>query len=58
MDLEENIILFLEELNDEEPTEFVLGEKYAYIECLEKILQSKGIDNETLLSLEKKYGIR
>lgn len=38
MDLEEIIILCLEELNEEEPTEFVLGEKYAYMECLEKIL--------------------
>lgn len=39
-------------------SEFLLGKIYAYIECLEIILQSEGIDNEELLALEEKYGIK
>lgn len=58
MNLDEYILLCLEELNEEEQTEFVIGEKYAYIECLEILLQSKGVENEMLITLEKKYGIR
>lgn len=60
--LEEYILLRLEEVQEERcldaESEFLLGQAYAFVECLEVILKSKGEDNETLLSIEKRYGIR
>lgn len=60
--LQENLITWLDEIWEEysqgNKSEFLLGEIYAYIECLEIILQYKGVDNKTLLALEKHYGIR
>lgn len=60
--LEEYILLRLEEVQEEreqdDESEFLLGETYAFVECLEVILKSKGVDNETLLNIEKRYGIR
>lgn len=57
--LEEYILMCLYEIRSEGiTTEFVLGEVYAYIECLEIIWQRKGVDNQTMLALEAKYGIR
>lgn len=38
-------------------TEFVCGETYAYIECLEIILIHNGADENALRELELKYGI-
>ncbi len=58
MDLVTHIFECLDELNEAVENDFVMGEKYAYIECLEILLQDKGIKNETMLALEKKYGIR
>lgn len=57
--LEKYILMCLDEIRSEGiKTEFVLGEVYAYIECLEIIWQRKGVDNQTMLALEAKYGIR
>lgn len=39
-------------------SDFLLGEIYAYVECLEVILQSEGADHDVLLDLEARYGIR
>ena len=62
MYLEEYILLRLEEVREERcqdtESEFLLGEAYAYVECLEVILKRQGVDNETLLTIEKRYGIR
>lgn len=54
MDLVTHIFECLDELNEAAENDFVMGEKYAYIECLEILLQDKGIKNETMLALEKK----
>ena len=57
--LEEYIIMCLDEIMEiGETDDFLIGEIYAYIECLEIILQKQGVDNNTLLALEAKYGIR
>lgn len=60
--LEEYILLRLEEVREERcqdsESEFLLGETYAFVECLEVILKDKGVDNETLLIIEKRYGVR
>lgn len=56
--LEEYILMCLDEIKEADMTEFLLGETYAYIECLEIIWESFGIDNKTMLALEAKYGIR
>lgn len=60
--LQERLLSWLDEAWDEycycEESDFVLGKIYAYIECLEIILQSEGVDNDTLLALEEKYHIR
>lgn len=60
--LEEYLISRLDELREtyfqEDNSEFYLGEAYAYVECLEVILEYKGADNETLLSIEERYGIK
>lgn len=42
----------------ESDSEFLLGKIYAYVECLEVILQQNGVSNDALLALEKQYGIR
>ena len=41
-----------------ENTEFLVGEIHAYLDCLEIILQSKGVDRQQILLVEEKYGIR
>ena len=58
MDLVTHIFECLDELNEAVENDFVMGEKYAYIECLEILLQDKGIKNETMLAPDKclKYG--
>ena len=48
----------LEDCDNSTDSEFLMGEMYAYTECLEIILQSDGVDNDTLLALEQHYGIR
>lgn len=37
--------------------EFLLGETYAFLECLEIILLSTDTERAVMLGLEKKYGI-
>lgn len=57
--LEEHIVMCLDDIMEgEKMTDFLTGEIYAYIECLEIILQRQGVDNKTLLALEAKYGIK
>ena len=53
------IFMCLDEIMEiEEMTDFLTGEVYAYIECLEIILSRQGVDNKTLLAIEAKYGIK
>lgn len=48
----------LDELNlSPDRTDFVEGQIYAYVECLETIL-SDTANKEELMNLERKYGIR
>ncbi len=58
----EKLYLWLDEVWDEYcggyESEFLLGKIYAYIECLELMLQHDGIDNKMLLELEVKYGLK
>lgn len=56
--LEEYIMMCLDEIMETDKTEFLLGEIYAYVECLEIIWQWKGVDNATMLALEAKCGIK
>lgn len=60
--LEEEIYKWLDEAWDEycggDDSEFLLGKIYAYVECLEILLHSEGIADETLIELESRYGIR
>lgn len=56
--LEEYILMCLDEVLDTEMTDFLLGEIYAYVECLEIIWGWKGVDTATMLALEAKCGIR
>lgn len=60
--LKEKLFMWLDEIWEEysqgDESEFLLGEIYGYVECLEIILQSEGVDNETILALESRYGIR
>lgn len=62
MYLDEYILLRLAEVQDERridpESEFLLGEVYAYIECLEVILKNGGAEDEELLNLEERFGIR
>lgn len=53
-----NLDELLEDYDNTNQSEFLLGGLYAYTECLEIILQSEGVDNDTLLALEQHYGIR
>ena len=55
--LEEYILMCLDEVLDTEMTDFLLGEIYAYVECLEIIWGWKGVDAATMLAFEKKCGI-
>lgn len=58
----ERLLMWLDEVWAEysqgDKSDFLLGQIYAYIECLETILQNAGVDNETLLDIERQYGIR
>lgn len=56
--LEEYILMCLDEILGKVIDDFLLGEIYAYIECLEIIMKRRGVDDKTLLALEAKYGIR
>lgn len=47
-----------QEYNQGNKSDFLLGELYAYMECLEVILKRQGVDNDTLLALEEHFGIR
>ena len=55
--LEEYILMCLDEVLDTEMTDFLLGEIYAYVECLEIIWGWKGVDTATMIAFEKKCGI-
>lgn len=49
----------LDEINDlpmYERNDFVMGEVYAYVECLEFIL-SPTVSTDEILEIERKYGI-
>ena len=60
--LKEQLTMWLDEIWEEyskgDESDFLLGEIYGYVECLEIILQYEGVDNATILALEKRYGIR
>lgn len=57
--LEEYILICLNEITGiDDKTDFLMGEVYAYIECLEILLKKQGKDNEAILELEKKFGIK
>lgn len=60
--LSESLFEWLEEVwqeyNQGNKSEFLLGEIYAYVECLEVLLRKQGVDNDTLLAIEEHYGIR
>lgn len=60
--LEEHILISLEEIREESrlgyDCEFVQGKVYAYVECLEVVWKSKGMDNNMLLTLEARHEIR
>ena len=60
--LQEKILLWLDEVWNEYcsfgRTEFLLGKIYAYVECLEIIMELDGADNDEMLALESLYGIR
>lgn len=60
--LDEYLMLRLEELREElsqdAESEFLLGQAYAFVECLEVILKSNGENDEELLSIERRYGLR
>jgi len=61
MPLEKYIMTCLDEIrtqNELENSEFLQGELYAYLECLEIILQGQGVDNAELLALEERLGVR
>lgn len=59
---QEKILKWLDEAWEEycrgNESEFLLGKVYAYVECMEIILQSEGMDDEILRVLEEQYGIR
>ena len=61
--LKKHIVMSLNEIretsrNGSDKTNFELGEVYAYVDCLEMLLQYQGVENCVLLALEEKYGIR
>ena len=60
--VQEKLLTWLDEAWDEyccgNESEFLQGKIYAYVECLEVILQSEGVSDEALLALEEQYGIR
>ena len=56
--LEQYIQMSLDEIMEAEMTDFLLGEVYAYVECLEIIWEWKGVGNTTMHALEAKCGIR
>jgi hypothetical protein len=59
--LSEHIEMCLEELHSvgggQAAKEFICGETYAYVECLEIILIASGADDNALRELERKYGV-
>lgn len=60
--LQEKLLEWLDDVWNEycncDTSDFLLGQLYAYMECLEVILKSEGVDNSTMLALEEQYGIR
>ena len=59
---QEKLFMWLDEAWEEysggNKSDFLLGKIYAYVECLEIIMQQEGCDNDVLLALEEQYGIR
>ncbi len=59
---QEKILKWLDETWEEYrrgyDTDFLLGKIYAYVECMELILQSEGVSDEMLRAFEERYGIR
>lgn len=60
--IEEKLLKWLDEAWDDYcyggNSEFVLGKIYAYVEVLEEMLSKEGASDESLLDLERQYGIR
>lgn len=60
--LKEQLVMWLDEVWKEycqgNKTDFLLGQIYAYVECLEVLMQCEGVDNQTQLDIETRYGLR
>ena len=58
---QEKILKWLDEAWEEYrngyESDFLLGKIYAYVECMEIILQSEGMSDEMLRDFEQQYGI-
>lgn len=58
---QEKILRWLDEALEEYrcyKSDFLLGKVYAYVDCVEIILYSEGVDDDALLAFEEHCGIR